>query len=107
MNLSRKRAILAISDKLLDKPPMFRENLSKEGPLLRRCLAQNSSMWAARARALSVLCIPLPREGSPSVKERCVFSNFRTYTEDIVSLVGLMLDTGLPCFRGETLKRLR
>ncbi|KAF9918451.1 phosphatidylinositol-4- kinase, partial [Linnemannia zychae] len=31
----------------------------------------------------------------------------RPYTEQIMQLVSLMFESGLPCFRGETIKRMR
>ena len=67
INFGGKPPIFCYFRQFLVKPPLFKENLPKKGPLFREFGAQKPPIWVAHTRTLNILCTP-PPPGGRSVK---------------------------------------
>ncbi|KAG0309234.1 phosphatidylinositol-4- kinase [Dissophora globulifera] len=68
-----------------------------------------SSPFKLTSEMIQIMGSSVEDQGYRWFCELCVkaFLASRPYAEQIIQLVALMLESGLPCFRGETIKRLR
>ncbi|KAG0005415.1 phosphatidylinositol-4- kinase [Entomortierella chlamydospora] len=68
-----------------------------------------SSPFKLTAEMIQVMGTSVEDQGYRWFCELCIkaYLATRPYAEQICQMVALMLDSGLPCFRGETIKRLR
>ncbi|KAI1302141.1 phosphatidylinositol-4- kinase [Mortierella claussenii] len=68
-----------------------------------------SSPFKLTSEMIQIMGTSVEDQGYRWFCELCVkaFLASRPYAEQIMQLVSLMLESGLPCFRGETIKRMR
>ncbi|KAF8978635.1 phosphatidylinositol-4- kinase [Entomortierella lignicola] len=68
-----------------------------------------SSPFKLTAEMIQIMGSSIEDQGYRWFCELCIkaYLASRPYAEQICQMVALMLDSGLPCFRGETIKRLR
>ncbi|KAI7828997.1 hypothetical protein BC939DRAFT_393774 [Gamsiella multidivaricata] len=68
-----------------------------------------SSPFKLTSEMIQIMGSSVEDQGYRWFCELCVkaFLASRPYAEQIIQLVALMLESGLPCFRGETIKRMR
>ncbi|KAF9585748.1 phosphatidylinositol-4- kinase [Lunasporangiospora selenospora] len=68
-----------------------------------------SSPFKLTTEMVQIMGASLDDQGYRWFCELCVkaYLATRPYAEQIIQMVALMLESGLPCFRGETIKRLR
>ncbi|KAF9328773.1 phosphatidylinositol-4- kinase [Podila minutissima] len=68
-----------------------------------------SSPFKLTTEMVQIMGIGVEDQGYRWFCELCVkaYLACRPYAEQIIQMVALMLESGLPCFRGETVKRLR
>ncbi|KAF8942983.1 phosphatidylinositol-4- kinase, partial [Haplosporangium bisporale] len=68
-----------------------------------------SSPFKLTTEMVQIMGMSVEDQGYRWFCELCVkaYLACRPYAEQIIQMVALMLESGLPCFRGETIKRLR